>query len=238
VPNRITQDVIIADVTELDDTEQLIEQLRKNISSMTYVMLILNEYTRSYAHSAGVNDYLYQPFEHDDFKEKIDNAIFRRKLCDHLTDEREDFHSAGGIISKSAFKQLYISTLDRSRRYGENTGIILIGLSNFRDILENDGPYAAEYAAAKLSQAIVSLRRQADIVGQTDKHEYGLLLMDPKSNNEAIAAADRFAEGLSKCSDLYEGGARQASLYVQSILLSSGVCLRDHRFHVAKATDH
>lgn len=230
-------DVIILDPAPLNDPRQIMSRIRQLASDNTYILLFSDEHTRADAQNAGMNDLLGKPVDHDELREKMAAARFMRKLSDHLTDESEDFPSAGGVISKSAFKQLYLSSLDRAGRYGENACIIMIGLSNFRDILENDGPYAAEFAAAKLSQNLVNMRRQADIIGQTDKHEYALLLIGPESSNEPVSAANRFAESLSKCSNLYEGGANQATIYVQAVFLPSGICLRDHHFQVATAGD-
>ena len=85
-----------------------------------------------------------------------------------------------------------------------------------------DGPYAAEYVSAKLSQYLVRLRRQSDIIGQTGINEYTLLLMRTQHPNEAKDAAARFAQNLEELTDLAPSPTVKVKLYVRLTSLPNG----------------
>ena len=65
-----------------------------------------------------------------------------------------------------------------------------------------DGAYAAEYATAKLSQYLVRLRRQSDIIAQTGRSEFCLMLQRPMYETEPMEAANRFADALRRFDDI------------------------------------
>ena len=52
-------------------------------------------------------------------------------------------------------------------------------MTGYQTIYEAEGPYAADYVVAKLSKHLVQLRRQSDIIAQTEGYEYALLLQRP-----------------------------------------------------------
>ena len=75
-------------------------------------------------------------------------------------------------------------------------------MTNYNDILNKDGEVEANIASAKMAKHLVRLRRQSDIIGQTRKNEYVLLMQRPAYESEPVDAANRFAEALSKCTDI------------------------------------
>ena len=80
--------------------------------------------------------------------------------------------------------------------------LVFIGIKNYDELLQMDGPHAAAYSTAKLSQYLVRLRRQSDIIAQTGKSEYCLMLQRPQYETEPVEAANRFAEALSQFQDI------------------------------------
>jgi len=133
-----------------------------------------------------------------------------------------DFPSAGGVIAKSAFNQLFLTALERGDRYGELTYLLRVYISNIQDIHDMDGPYASGYAAAELSRQLVLMRRQSDIIGQTDKGEYCLMLLHPQSEQEPKEAAKRFADTLDRAHLDNVPGAVQPKLSVELVSLPLG----------------
>ena len=201
-------DVILLDPTPLTSPRPVILNIRRATKNNPYILLLSESVSLEEAVKAGSNDLLEKPIDPVAFEQKIDNARYFSDLVQRIGDDSEDFPSAGGVIAKSAFNQLFLSAIDRADRYGEQTYILFISLRNYKEILELDGPYAAEYASAKLSQYLVRLRRQSDIIGQTAKHEYALLLQRPLYQTEPVEAANRFAEALGKFDRLKnEGGS-------------------------------
>jgi GGDEF domain-containing protein len=146
----------------------------------------------------------------------------------NLGDDSLDFPSAGGVIAKSAFNQLFLSAIDRADRYGENSYAVFIDVANYLDMMEKDGPYYADFAVAKMSQLLSQIRRQSDIIGQTGKNEYALLLQRPQYESEPVDAANRFAEELSKLKSIRESVESDPMINVRLLQLPTGTKVVDH----------
>ena len=67
----------------------------------------------------GCNDLLKKPVSGEKLIVKSENAERMVGLVERIGDDSEDFPSAGGVIAKSAFNQLFLSSIDRADRYGE-----------------------------------------------------------------------------------------------------------------------
>lgn len=200
-PERLASgqhELIFVDPSPLTGARQLILNLRRSVPKYPYVVLMGHEGTPDGAVRESCNDFLAKPIDPEEVDRKVENAQRLIKLILRIRDEKEDFPSAGGVIAKSAFNQLFLSAIDRADRYGESTYLLLITLNNYTHITSHDGQSAGDYAAAALSKYLVNLRRQSDIIGQTARNEFALLLQRPQFPNEPLEAAARFAEALGK----------------------------------------
>ena len=223
-------DVVLLDPSPLTSPRPLILSARRSVKNYPYILLTSTTIPKDEAVKAGANDLLAKPADPEILDEKITNAERLIRLVRHINDDSEDFPSAGGVIAKSAFNQLFLSAMDRADRYGERTFILQISLSNYQDILALDGSYAAEFAVAKMSQYLVLLRRQSDIIGQTGKNEYSLLLQRPIYETEPVEAANRFAQELAQFNDLDSSGQTSAEITVSLIDVPAGSLLVQHIF--------
>jgi CheY-like chemotaxis protein len=220
--------VVLLDPAPLSSARPVILNIRRSVGTYPYILLMSENATREEAVKAGANDLLVKPLDPSVLDEKMNNAERLTKLVARIGDDSEDFPSAGGVIAKSAFNQLFLSGMDRADRYGERTFVLFISLSNYKEILEMDGPYAAEYAVAKLSQYLVLLRRQSDIIGQTARYEYALLLQRPAYDTEPVEAANRFAESLSNIKDIVSSGSTEVKVTISLVDLPMGAKLIEH----------
>ncbi|MCB1532727.1 MAG: response regulator [Alphaproteobacteria bacterium] len=223
-------DIIFLDPAPLTSARPIVLNIRRSVRNFPYVILLSANGSREEAVKAGMNDYVAKPVDPDALAEKIENAQSLIELVDRIGDDSEDFPSAGGVIAKSAFNQLFLSAIDRADRYGEKTYLLFISLSNYQEILETDGPYAADYAVAKLSQYLVLLRRQSDIIGQTAKYEYTLMLQRPQYETEPHEAASRFADALSGYKDLASSGVTVAEVTVRLLDIPTGRTVAEYIF--------
>ncbi|MFP4313762.1 MAG: DNA-binding response regulator [Alphaproteobacteria bacterium] len=223
-----TYDMIMLDPSPLTSPRPIILNIRRSVGNYPYIFLLSETATQEEAVKAGTNDILNKPLDMALFDEKIDNALFFSELVARIGDDSEDFPSAGGVIAKSAFNQLFLSAIDRADRYGEKTYVLFISLSNYKEIFEMDGPYAAEYCVAKLSQYLVRLRRQSDIIGQTAKYEYALLLQRPLYETEPVEAANRFADAIGNYQGLQGSGASNPEVTVTLIEIPVGKKVVEH----------
>lgn len=191
-------DLIFLDPAPLTSARPLLLNIRRSVNNYPYIFVTSQGIKEEEALKVGVNDCFPKPYDTGILDQKIENVERLLGLVKRIGDDSEDFPSAGGVIAKSAFNQLFLSGIDRADRYGEQTYILFIALKNYTEILQMDGPYAAEYASAKLSQYLVRLRRQSDIIGQTAKYEFSLMLQRPIYATEPEEAANRFADTLGQ----------------------------------------
>ncbi len=221
-------DVIFIDPAPLTSARPLILNLRRATAHYPYIVQMGETLQQVEAIQSGANDGITKPINPDTLDLKIDNAKYLTSLIRRIGDESTDFPSAGGIIAKSAFNQLFLSAIDRADRYGERTFIVFISLTNYQAIYESEGPYAADYAVAKLSKYLVRLRRQSDIIAQTENHEYALLLQRPLYETEPNEAANRFAEAIMSYPDLFEKDGIKPEISVKLIDLPVGSRIIEH----------
>ena len=221
-------DVIMLDPSPLTSARPLVLNIRRSVGYYPYVFLLSDSATREEAIKAGTNDVMAKPVDATLLDDKMENANRLLKLVKRIGDDSEDFPSAGGVIAKSAFNQLFLSGIDRADRYGERTFVLFISMSNYNEIYQMDGPYAADYAVAKLSQYLVLLRRQSDIIGQTAKYEYALLLQRPVYETEPVEAANRFAESIAGFDDIVSSGSVEVQITITLVDLPVGSKIVEH----------
>lgn len=225
-------DVVFLDPTPLTTLKPLVVNIRRNNRRNVYMILLSDSLTLPDALGGGFNDFLAKPLDMNAMLNIVDNAAHLTSLQRRLADDKEDFPSAGGVIAKSAFNQLFLSSLDRADRYGELAHIIFISVDNYTQIMAENGQYDADLIVAKLAQHLVRMRRQSDIIAQTGKNEYALLLIRPMTELEPIDATHRFAESLSKCTDLPLNQKMTVDVRVFLMHLPTGQISIDHRMDI------
>ncbi len=221
-------DVIFIDPSPLTTPRPIILNIKRSVSSYPYIFLLSESFNPEDAILAGANDLFAKPIDSVSLGEKLKNAVNLKALVANYGDDSLDFPSAGGVIAKSAFNQLFLSAIDRADRYGERTYVLKISINNHKDVLDMDGPYALDFAAAKLSQKLVLLRRQSDIIGQTGKYEFTLLLQRPIYETEPVEAANRFGEALSKVEEIAAPGTNTLDLRVGLYEIPTGKIIVEH----------
>ena len=225
---RESFDVVMFDPAPLNNARPIVLGIRRSVSNYPYVVLMSHDMEKDDAIKSGSNDVMVKPLNAAHLDRIMENAARLTALIREVGDESEDFPSAGGVIAKSAFNQLFLSCIDRADRYGERSFLLFIGIKNRESILESDGPYAAEYATAKLSQYLVRLRRQSDIIAQIGKSQYCLMLQRPIYDSEPMDAANRFAEAMNRLEDICANEGGHVEVSVELIDMPVGNLLADH----------
>jgi GGDEF domain-containing protein len=193
-----------------------------------FVEVMTHDHKRVEPKKPGAKDVLTTPLDAAVLEATMANADRLTALMKRMGDESEDFPSAGGVIAKSAFNQLFLSCIDRADRYAERSFLVFIGIRNYKKVVEQSGAYAAEYATAKLSQYLVRLRRQSDIIAQTGRSEYCLMLQRPQYDSEPIEAANRFAAALEKLEDICANDGDNIEVAVSLISIPVGQLHVEH----------
>ncbi len=221
-------DIIFLDPSPLTSARPVILNIRRTTGQYSYIVQMGNDIEQIEAIQSGANNSISKPINPDILDNVIDNAKYLTSLINRLGDDTEDFPSAGGIISKSAFNQLFLSAIDRADRYGEKSFVVFIGISNYNDILQNEGASNANYTVAKLSKFLTSLRRQSDIIAQTERYEYALLLQRPIYETEPNEATSRFAESINGFDDLFNTNGITPNIEIKLIDLPVGSKIIEH----------
>lgn len=215
-------DVVLFDPSPLTDPKSIILQIRRLVHNFTYLTLMGTNVTTDIGIKNGCHNGLSKPLDPRALEHVMDCAGRLLGLVARLGDDKYDFPSAGGVISKSAFNQLFLSAMDRVSRYGENSRALFISLSNYDDVKLDDGKFAADYAISKLAHTLVRVRRQSDILAQTAVNEYALLLQRPQTENESLDAAKRFSSILDEDDDMPSNIMGELHFKVSLINLPSG----------------
>ena len=222
-------DVVFVDPSPLKDVRAIALNIRRNVRSYPYIVFMSQDSVSfSTVIEAGCNDFLGKPVNIKEAEEKVKNAKQLLGMMVRISDDKEDFPSAGGVIAKSAFNQLFLSAIDRGTRYNEQSYVLSIGIENYHEMKSLDGAYNADYVASKLAHHLVRLRRQSDVIGQTEVHEYSLLLQRTQNDNEAVEAAKRFAASLEELDDIHPPGGGDVRIYIRLTDLPLGKLSYEH----------
>jgi PleD family two-component response regulator len=222
-------DGIFFDPAPIGSAQPVVLAIRRSSASYPYIVLLTQDITREDAFRMGCNDILHKPVTGSEAVDKAHNAARLSTLVHAMGDESEDFPSAGGVISKSAFNQLFRSAIDRAGRYGEKSFIVMISVDNYDDIKLDNGAYAADFTVSKMAQHLAHMRRQSDIIGQTAKYQYALLLQRPMSESEPVEAASRFAATLEQVDDIASTIIGKVDMSVKLIHLPTGQLEAEHK---------
>ena len=215
-------DAVYFDPSPMTDPKPILLQIRRMVHTYPYLCMVSENGNRLAGIQAGCNDGLAKPLDPAALAASLESA---ERMCDliaRIGDESYDFPSAGGVISKSAFNQLFRSAIDRVSRYNENAHALFISIPNYEDIKIDDGKYAADYVVSKLAQNLVRLRRQSDILAQTGESEFALLLQRPQTETESIDAAKRFSTALDEQNDITSTGVTDLHIDVSLVNLPTG----------------
>lgn len=215
-------DAVYFDPSPMTDAKSILLQIRRMVHTYPYLVMMGHDLDRTGGIKAGCNDGLAKPLDPAALAASLENAERMCTLIKRLGDTSYDFPSAGGVISKSAFNQLFISAMDRVSRYDETSRALFIGITNHDDIKVTEGKFAADYAVSQLAHNLTRLRRQSDILGQTNVNEYALLLQRPQSGTEALDAAKRFAVTIEKLQEIGENCSAEVMIDLTLIDLPSG----------------
>jgi len=230
---RVTKenfDLIFIDPSPMKDARVMALNIRRSSRSYPYIILMTGEEDIDSANvmQMGCNDYVMKPLDQAEIQEKVKNAARLKALFDQLGDTSEDFVSAGGVIAKSAFNQLCLSAMERGGRYNELAFVLSISVENYKEIKDLDGAYVADYSVSKMAHHMVRLRRQSDIIGQTAKNEYSILLQRTQNLTEALDAAKRFAATFDEIDDFLPAEGKEVTIRIQLTHLPTGAQPFEH----------
>lgn len=223
-------DVIFIDPSPMKDARAMALNVRRSAKKTPFLIFMTGEedITASEVMGMGCNDFVRKPLDQADIHQKVENAARLKRIFDNLGDTNEDFPSAGGVISKSAFNQLCLSAMDRGGRYNELAFILAISIENYEEVKNLDGAYYADFTVSKMAYHMVRMRRQSDIIGQTGVNEYSILLQRTENTQEALDAANRFAATFDEIEDFLPNEGSTIKIKIHLTHLPTGNKHFDH----------
>ncbi len=224
--------MVLLDKQVLDAKAQNISAMRRSSLGYIYTIVMCDEDFDESASDIGSNAYVVGNINLDTIEKAVNTASDFVMRSKQLSNDAEDFPSAGGVISKSAFYQLFLSAMQRAGRYNELEFVLFIAIDNYKNILVEDGEYSANHATARLAHHLAQTRRQSDILAQTGHHEYAILFLRPDDKDEPIEATRRFANTLSTIRD-YTTGLSDVNVTLKLQTLPSGDIIDEHTFSVS-----
>lgn len=205
-----------------DELRTFVIGARRGNPNYTPIVAMSHNLSLDEAQSNGTNDFIQKPFNSDVFIEKLENMHRLVTLNQQLSDESEDFPSRDGIISKSAFNQIFISCLDRADRYGEATYLMFSTIKNIEAIRANHGDETAALICENLKKYTMRIRRVSDIAGRSAQHQICLMLLRPTTPDEPKMAVSRFAESMAEYAELISTKEVRAVVTVSMMELPTG----------------
>lgn len=192
-------DLVLVDPAPLATARPFVISLRRALRRQyVFVALMAYEGTRSDAIKTGMNDALPKPLDPDRLPVTVDNARRMGELMARLADESYDYPNANGILGKSAMNQLFLTSLDRADRYGEESFLMFVTLKNYTALSAQIGEDEVEEMVHGLGNYLGKVRRQSDIAGRIGAHEFCSLILRPVRETEPQDAITRFAEILKR----------------------------------------
>jgi PleD family two-component response regulator len=215
-------DVVFLDPAPQNDLRPFVIGARRGIAHYNPIIVSSRQLSKEEARSQGANDVLPKPFDVADFKKRLENMRNLNQLIDRLEDDSIDFPSKEGVISKSAFYQIFISALDRADRYGEETYLTFARIANIDEIRAEHGDEIANEVCENLKKYTMRIRRLSDIAGRTATEEICLMLSRPSNADEPVMAINRFAESMAEYAELIAVGDATPVINVQMMAIPSG----------------
>jgi CheY-like chemotaxis protein len=192
-------DMVLVDPAPLATIRPFIISLRRALPrQFIYVALMAHGAARSEAITSGMCDAIQKPLDPDRLPLYADNAGRMVDLVRRLGDESTDYPNSGGILGKSAMNQLFLTSLDRADRYGEQSFMLFVSLRNYAAVRGTLGEDGAEEMVRNVGAYLGKVRRQSDITGRTGVAEFGSLILRPMRETEPHDAAARFSEIMTR----------------------------------------
>ena len=119
-----------------------------------------------------------------------------------LKSAHQDFLT--GLLSRSAFQNLFDQELSRAKRHKHDTTLIFFDLDNFKKINDDHGHIAGDEALKEVGQVFLHSKRKEDIACRFGGDEFVILL--PETNKfMGLLVGNKLLESLNKLIVNYQG---------------------------------
>lgn len=103
-----------------------------------------------------------------------------------------------GLPNRRLFQDRLNSALERARRTGTNTALLLVDLDHFKQINDTFGHHAGDRVLEHVGNVFLARVRRSDTVARTGGDEFAVILDEPMSRSDAEHVANSLAELLDE----------------------------------------
>ncbi len=223
--------LVFIDPAPLSEPRQAISALRSAAQSDPYIVMMGQDPKEDWL-SSGSNIFIEKPLSGDTVEHTTLHAGNFMNLKNKLANPDTDFPSGGGIIAKSAFNELFLSAIELADRRRDKTYCLFISVNNYKEILASESQDSVKQVTARLAHTLAKIRRQSDILAQTDDAEYVIMFLGASQIDEPEEATQRFIEAFSSMSDMTSGEISPVELSFHLIEIPTGVCHIEKTFRL------
>ncbi|MBD3809709.1 MAG: diguanylate cyclase [Sulfuricurvum sp.] len=125
----------------------------------------------------GANDYIYKPFSKEEFTCRLTNTIEALENIEKITNNANRDYLTG-LYNRRYFYASTPAYFQEAKKMGENFGIAMIDIDNFKAINDTYGHDVGDRVIVTLSQILITNVDAKDTVARFGGEEFCLLLKD------------------------------------------------------------
>jgi len=143
---------------------------------------MISQLSRSVALTTAIADYLQSFTNHLHRSYIVDAGAFERAISGTIRD------NLTGLYNRPYFDETYEQQIALARRYNNDLSILFLDIDDFKDINDNFGHLAGDYALQQVAETIRSNKRESDIAVRFGGEEFVLLMPNTTCVDAAILA--------------------------------------------------
>ncbi|MEA1961664.1 MAG: diguanylate cyclase [Bacillota bacterium] len=188
-PNLIILDWVMPGMEGIDICRRL---RSRNSPNYMYVILLTGKSERKdiiKGLESGADDYIVKPFHPEELKYRLqigkrvielEQRIMKLASTDYLT----------GLLNRRAFMERVEAEVNRSRRQGQNMGVIIMDIDHFKYVNDQYGHQAGDEVLQNVAVSLTRCCRSYDYVGRYGGEEFIVCL--PGADQEiSVRIAER-----------------------------------------------
>jgi two-component system, cell cycle response regulator len=195
--------------------------------------------------NAGADDYLTKPFDIGELQARLRTGNRILSLQRDLIQAREALRyqathdSLTDLWCRGATLQLLGVELDRGRRFGTPTGVLMIDLDHFKNVNDTHGHLIGDAVLVEAGRRIARAVRSYDFVGRYGGEEF-LAVLSKCTIEEVRTIADRARVAVAESAISVEGTQVAVSVSIGGAVASEGLddadllSIADHAVYEAK----
>lgn len=164
----------------------------------TYLVMLARDRDhrlRNEALHAGVDDYLFKPFDDDELLARVRNGMRIAALQDRLR-RAASTDGLTGLANHVEFRDVLGREFARARRYGGAVSLLMLDLDHFKAVNDTYGHEAGNEVLRLVAQQLRDLVRETDAVARYGGEEFAVICPQT-SMGDAAHLADRIRDAIS-----------------------------------------